>query len=267
VDGKNAFAIVAATRGKSGSQVTLTLQRNAASAARKVVLTRETIRFTAVKLAWQEGNVLVVRVPQFRGGARNAIVREIEKFSETSKREPEGLVLDLRDNQRGVPTEAFGLATLFLPVDTTLGSTRGRARDANFTYKAVEQERAPQLTWPMSGAFKNAPMAVLVNGNTGTAAEALAAALQANGRALVAGFPTSGAGALPAYYGLGDSSVVRVTKVYWYTPKNVALDRSPLIPDVRMPDRLAPGAWTELGPADEALHETVRALLARKAKP
>jgi carboxyl-terminal processing protease len=76
------------------------------------------------------------------------------------------------------------------------------------------------------------PLAVLVNENTASAAEVLAAALQENERAPVIGTRTYGKGSIQLVLELDDGSSLHVTSSRWQTPKGNMLDGHGLQPDL-----------------------------------
>jgi carboxyl-terminal processing protease len=90
------------------------------------------------------------------------------------------LVLDLRTNPGGLLDQAVEVASLFID-DGVVVSTIGRNRDQ----KEVKYARKGM-------AYKNFPLAVLVNSSTASAAEIVAGALQDHHRAIILGQPTFG---------------------------------------------------------------------------
>ena len=96
-------------------------------------------------------------------------------------------------------------------------------------------------------------MVVLVNGNTASAAEIVAGALQDHGRAPLIGERTYGKGSVQLIYDLSDGSSLHVTAAIWLTPNRTRIEGRGLTPDV-----LAPQAD---GPQDAQLDYAVEYLL------
>src|SRR6516225_3322227 len=94
----------------------------------------------------------------------------------------QGILLDLRDNHGGMVDAAVGVASLFLKPNSLV-----------LTVQARSQPEKSYRTYPAPYQFDQ-PLVLLVNNNTASAAEVLAAALQEHDRALVAGQPTFGKG-------------------------------------------------------------------------
>jgi carboxyl-terminal processing protease len=125
----------------------------------------------------------------------------------------QGLVLDLRDNHGGVVDAAIGVAGLFLRPDTLVMTMRGRSAPE----KAEHTPPAPKRF--------DLPMIILVNGNTASAAEVLAAALQEHDRAVIAGEPTYGKGVVQGVMPLSDNTGLALTTAQYFTPSGRSIQR------------------------------------------
>jgi len=124
-----------------------------------------------------------------------------------------GLVLDLRDNHGGVVDAAIGVASLFLRPDTLVMTVRGRS----------SPEKAHR-TSPASKQF-DLPMIILVNGDTASAAEVLAAALQEHDRAVIAGEPTYGKGVVQSVTAFSENTGLALTTAQYFTPSGRSIQR------------------------------------------
>ena len=147
----------------------------------------------------------------------------------------QGLVLDLRDNHGGVVDAAIGVASLFLKPDVLVMTMRGRA----------SPEKAYRAT-ALAKRF-DAPLIVLVNGDTASAAEVLAAALQDHDRAVIAGGPTYGKGVVQSVSPLSEDTGLALTTAQYFTPSGRSLQRP--IPGTSL---ASPGR--ELDPASTSNH-------------
>jgi carboxyl-terminal processing protease len=124
-----------------------------------------------------------------------------------------GLLLDLRDNHGGMVDAAVAVASLFLKPDLLVLTTRGR----------VMPEKAYR-TFPTPKHF-DMPLIVLVNGNTASAAEVLAAALQEHDRGVIAGQPTFGKGLVQSVAELSDKTGLALTTGQYLTPSGRSIQR------------------------------------------
>jgi carboxyl-terminal processing protease len=124
-----------------------------------------------------------------------------------------GLLLDLRDNRGGIVDSAAAVASLFLKQDALVLTTRGRAMPEK-VYRAPQMPRHYDL-----------PIVTLVNGDTASAAEVLAAALQEHDRAVIAGLPTYGKGVIQSVVELGEQTGLALTAGQYFTPSGRSIQR------------------------------------------
>jgi carboxyl-terminal processing protease len=124
-----------------------------------------------------------------------------------------GLLLDLRDNHGGIIDAAVWTASLFLPPEVSVLTVRGRS-SRNQSYKTIS----------MPARFEM-PLIVLVNGNTASAAEIVAAALEEHDRGLIAGETTFGKGVVEKVGSLGEKMGLALTIAQYYTPSGRSIQR------------------------------------------
>ena len=101
-------------------------------------------------------------------------------------------------------------------------------------------------------------MVVLINERTRGEAEAVAAALQDAGRAVIMGVPSFGMGAGYEFVELSDGSAVYLPTVRWYRPSGEKLGNQGIEPDVRVEleaDNSGPAAESQFNRAYEYLDE------------
>jgi carboxyl-terminal processing protease len=144
-------------------------------------------------------------------------------------------VLDLRDNHGGVLDAAISVASLFLRPDTLVMTMRGRS----------SPEKAYRTT--LASKRFDLPMVILVNGDTASAAEVLAAALQEYDRAVIAGELTYGKGVIQSVTALSEGTGLALTTAQYFTPCGRSIQR-PLAGTALA----APGR--ELDPATDSSH-------------
>lgn len=162
-----------------------------------------------------EGRNLYLKIVVFN----NYTLKEIEK---AVREHPDfsGIILDLRGSPGGMLGEAVKIADLFLD-EAIVISSKGRGEDSLTYYTAHDGD--------ISGGR---PMAVLVDGQTASAAEVLAAALQEQGRAQVVGTKTFGKGSIQNLINLPGGGVLSLTNAYFYMPSGQRLHRRGIIPDI-----------------------------------
>jgi carboxyl-terminal processing protease len=124
-----------------------------------------------------------------------------------------GLLLDLRDNHGGIVDSAAGVASLFLKQGDMVLTTRGRGLEEK-VYRVPQMPRHYDL-----------PIITLVNADTASAAEVLAAALQEHDRAVIAGLPTYGKGVVQSVMELSEQTGLALTAGQYFTPSGRSIQR------------------------------------------
>lgn len=164
------------------------------------------------------------------------------------------LVLDLRGNLGGVLRSAVRIANRFLE--------RGLIVSHESREETQRFEADPDLA-----TLRGMPLVVLVDGESASASEVLAAALQEHRVAVVIGQPTYGKGMVQQVKSFGDEMIVKLVSSYYYTPSHRNLERTVegawsvgVIPDVQMAltqaENDALRAWrASYSPPEEALAE------------
>ncbi len=124
-----------------------------------------------------------------------------------------GVLFDLRDNHGGIVDAAVATASLFLKPDDLMLTVRGRA--------------APEKPYRTSAAAAHfdMPLIILVNRNTASAAEILAAGFEEHDRALVVGEPTYGKGVVEGVMGLSEQCGLALTTSQYFTPSGRSIQR------------------------------------------
>jgi len=123
------------------------------------------------------------------------------------------LVLDLRGNRGGLLIQAVRVANTFLQRGQMIVTQKGRFRDSSQSYAAVNE--SPD----------SVPIVVLVNGDTASAAEIVAGALQDHDRALIVGETTFGKGLVQFPFQLDYDSALLLTIAKYFTPSGRLIQR------------------------------------------
>jgi carboxyl-terminal processing protease len=193
-------------RGRVGTRVGLLILRPAEAAPRQLLLRRSDLRFASVSSrVFREGpreRIGYVRVRSFQETTTDELAAHLQRLSVSSPGLL-GIVLDLRDNPGGVLEQAIRVADLFLERGTIV-TLRG---------PRIEPE-AVAARWYRS--ISSAPLIVLVNGGTASAAEIVAGALKSNHRALLVGAPTFGKNSIQSVFPLSGGSALKLTVARFY---------------------------------------------------
>jgi len=217
-------------RGRPGAPLTLTLYRPTDTRTLEVSLVREMIQvptLTDVGLlpAIRTGGEKIgyLRITQFGEKTSGEFDQAIDRLEREGAA---GLVIDLRDNPGGLVDAAVELVSRFVSPGTLVVATEGRkAAAGRFEYLARPATR--KVRWPT---------VVLVNGNTASAAEIVAGALQDLALAVVVGELTFGKGSVqtvqPVDSSVAPSVAVRLTTAHYTTPSRRKIHGVGIQPDI-----------------------------------
>jgi carboxyl-terminal processing protease len=219
--------VVSALRGRAGTRVGLTLEREGHGATLMMTLRRERIRVVSVRSELLPSGHGYVRISNFQTDTARDVRRQLQRMQQRAGAPLPGLVIDLRSNPGGLVNAAVEVADLLVEKGL-LVSIRGRLPDTRLNFDATPGD-----------VLDGAPVAVLVDGGTASAAEILAAALQDLGRARVIGLPTFGKGSVQTLLPLDNGHAIKLTTARYYTPHGRAIENGGLKPDQRL-RRVAP---------------------------
>ncbi len=242
IAGEDAQLATGLIKGPEGTEVKLTVQKAGAGEPRELKLTRERIETPVVdgRIVKVGGEKLAhVVMTSFTPGVHAKLREEIERLEEQGA---EGLILDLRGNGGGLLEEAVLTGSIFVE-DGVIVSTDGRAQEKE-VYDAVGDALDPR------------PTVVLINGDTASAAEILAAAMQENDLATMVGETSFGKGVFQQVIPLDDGGGLDLTVGEYLTSDGTSLAGEGIEPDV--PARDDPAT-----PPDEALERAKKALAGR----
>lgn len=217
VEGENAIEIGMdetknRIRGEEGTQITLTIRRG--DGTFDVTLTRKTVPIQVVTTQLLENTVGYIKLSQFTHDTASMVIEAIENLR---KEGATSLVFDLRFNPGGYKNELVELLDYLLPEGPLFRSVSYSGKEE------VEYSDASCL---------DLPMAVLVNGDSYSAAEFFAAALQEYDRATVVGTQTCGKANYQQTFVLSDGSAIAVSTGHYQTPNGVTLEGIGVTPDV-----------------------------------
>lgn len=191
-------------KGAPGTTFRLTVERLIGGERETLTLSRERIAIPGVPYAgWASEGIGYIQHSDFTEGCYDDMRAEIERLRKEGTLE--GLILDYRGNGGGILQEAVKILSMFVPKGTEVVTTKGRTEGK--TFRTASEPILPDL-----------PLAVLVNGNTASAAEIVAGALQDLDRAVVIGQKSFGKGLVQSTRPLGYNSYLKLTTAKYYIP-------------------------------------------------
>ncbi len=225
ITSENVAAAVNLLRGKIGTSVTLGILHEGASVPVDIKLMREMIKVASVRARWAEPGYAYLRIAQFQEDTGNEVKRKLAKLRENTDRSAlRGVVLDLRSNPGGLLTSAVEISDDFLDSGVIV-TTKGRLKQSDLSFNATRGDLAD-----------GAPMVVLVDNGTASAAEIVAGALKDNHRALIMGRRTFGKGSVQTVLPLDETHAVKLTTARYYTPNGISIQAAGIRPDIELGD-------------------------------
>jgi carboxyl-terminal processing protease len=208
-------------RGKPGTKVVLTVQRDGEKAPLELTLVREIISIQSVKARWLEPGFAYLRISAFQGDTGLEFRKQWKKLQDAAPGiKLQGLVLDLRSNPGGLITAAVDVADEFL-ADVLIVSVKGRNALSNAAYygKAGQQ-------------FTGVPVVVLIDAGSASASEILAGALQDHKRATLMGSRSFGKGSVQNVIYLDNGDAFKLTTARYYTPDGRSIQAQGIVPEI-----------------------------------
>lgn len=210
--------VVNALARSDGDQVVITWMRPSTLDAEKgseFTTTLETHAYEEVNVtASLDEGVGYIKLSQITQNAADLVRTAV---TDLTAQGASSFVLDVRDDPGGYLTQAVDIASLFVPSGIIV---------------QVQTESGTSSKTASGETITAAPLVVLVNGYTTSAAEVLAAALQDNQRASVVGMPTRGKGSVQVTRELTFGGGVRYTAAYYLTPLGHDINGVGVIPDI-----------------------------------
>ena len=192
-------------KGQPGTEVKFKVVKGRTKDTVDIVVVRERIHVSDIVYAGiYRDDIGYIQLSGFTAKMAGEFKEQVLKLKEAGAKK---LVIDLRDNGGGVMDEAINLVSLFVPKGTLVVSSKGRLEDMNREYRTTD---APVDT--------EMPLLVMVNGNSASASEITAGALQDLGRARIAGTRSFGKGLIQSIRPLPYNRQIKVTTGKYYTP-------------------------------------------------
>jgi len=200
-------------RGEEGTFVTITVKRG--DQTLELSLERRYIQTPVATGTLLENGIGYVRIENFDSRCYTETVAAIESLLTQGAK---ALVFDVRNNPGGYKHELVKVLDYLLPEGAVL------FRSEDYAGEREEDHSDAQCL--------DIPMAVLMNGNSYSAAEFFAAALSEYDKAVLVGLPTTGKGRFQTTFELSDGSAVNLSIGRYTTPMGVDLAGVGLTPDI-----------------------------------
>jgi carboxyl-terminal processing protease len=224
-------------RGAEGTTVKMGIMRDGSAEPLLFTLKRSRVELHSVRAELLEPGYGYARISQFSETTGDDLLASLKDMHKRNGGPLKGLVLDLRDNPGGVLEAAVSVADAFLESGVIV-TAKGRTPDSKFEMDATPGD-----------ALNGAPIIVLVNGGSASAAEIVAGALKDNHRAKLMGRTTFGKGSVQTIVPLADDRAIKLTTSLYYTPSGESINHRGIAPDIELPRDLNPPASAPQGTA------------------
>lgn len=228
-------------RGKPDTPIILTILRKNEAKPLLVTLVRAIIKNKSVKYKLTEPGFAYARVTQFQEHTGEDLAKAINAMHAENKGPFKGFVLDLRNDPGGLLNGAVGVSAAFLPKDTLVVYTEGRAPDSkmNLTVNPENYARggaANDYMRDIPADLKTVPMVVLINAGSASASEIVAGALQDHKRATLIGVRSFGKGSVQTIMPMNNGAAIKLTTARYFTPKGRSIQAKGIEPDYYVED-------------------------------
>lgn len=230
-------AAVSKIRGKKGTSVTLTIERDGRETDYKIM--RDTITVDSVEVKLDEkkqdcgticGTVAYLKLNQF---GENTVDEWETKVTDIKRawdaRQIKGMILDLRDNPGGYLESSVYLAGEFLPKGSLVVRQESKVL-GNKDYNIMR-----------TGRLLDIPLAVIVNKGSASAAEILSGAIRDHKRGILVGEKTFGKGSVQEALDLASGAGLHVTVAKWILPGGTWINHIGIDPDITVTMKIPDG--------------------------
>lgn len=222
LDGLSSSEAVLKIRGKKGTKVKLSISRAGEEEPIALSIKRDTIPIETVYSEMLEDGIAKVQVTSF---SEHTVEELNTALKDMTKKDMEGLILDLRGNPGGLLDQAIDMANLFIPN----GEVILQVEDRNGKKDVYKSEN--------NGEMK-IPVVVLIDDGSASASEIVAAAVSESADIQLIGTKSFGKGTVQTAQDFDDGSNFKYTAAKWLTPEGNWIHKKGIKPDiqVKLPD-------------------------------
>ena len=209
--------VVLRIRGEIDTEVTLRIRR-AGEEDRDYVVRRATIQVHTVagEMLPDTDGIGYIRIASFSEHTADEFK---DAYHALEKDGVKGMIIDLRENPGGLVTSCVAIANMVVPKGPVV---------------SVVQKDGTREEYESDLSEGKYPLVVLIDGNSASASEILAGALQDTGAATIVGQTSYGKGSVQVILPLYDDDALKLTIAKYYTPSGRSIDGTGIEPDVRV---------------------------------
>lgn len=213
--------VVSKVRGKKGTSVELTIQREGETKNISIKRGKIPVKTVTGELDKKDAQIGSIKITSFGKKTYQELKETITNLRDKGAK---SFVIDVRQNPGGLLDQAEGMASMFLKNGETIvqfEDKKGR------TMKEVASKE-------LDGGFKvKEPVAVIIDGNSASASEIFAAALHESANVPLIGTKTFGKGTVQTVKDLNDQTEIKLTVLKWLTPKGEWINEKGIEPTIK----------------------------------
>ena len=196
--------------GKASDTIEITVERDGQEMKLQILRSDISVQTVSTK---ELDEIYYIRMTSFTDSTEKDFKAAMQNINTTDYK---GLIIDLRDNPGGYLNVVVNIADYILPEGTIVYTSdkKGKTQYYNSDSSAVD-----------------IPIVVLINENSASASEILAAALHDNNKATLVGMKTYGKGSVQEMIKFPDDSAIKLTTAHYYTPSGICIDGIGINPD------------------------------------
>lgn len=199
-------------KGQPGTRVSLTIERQGEESFVKQ-LVREEVKIPSVPYSGMLSDEIgYIKLTSFTETAGKEVKDHFNKLKSTNQMSK--LIFDLRGNGGGLLREAVNIVNLFVNKGEEIVSTRGRIKDWDKTYKAINAPLDLEI-----------PVIILLDGQSASASEIVGGAMQDLDRGIIVGQRSFGKGLVQQTRNLDYNSKLKLTVAKYYIPSGRCIQR------------------------------------------
>ena len=217
VTGMDIDKVVSMMKGPEGTIVKVTVVRDGVADPVELVITRGKIEIETIEYEMLDNNIGYIAISGFDEPTPKQFK---EAIAALEKQGMKGLIFDLRNNGGGLLDAVVDMLDYILPKGMLVYTEDKYGYREE--YKSTDKEKL------------ELPMAVMINGNSASAAEIFAAAMQDYEAATLVGTTSFGKGIVQSILPLTDGTAVKITISRYFTPNGVCIHGEGVSPDVEV---------------------------------
>lgn len=217
VTGEDLSEVVSKIKGKEGTKVNITIYRDGVADPMDFTLERKKINIPTIEYEMLEDDIGYILIYEFDNITISQFSNALKALEKMGMK---GLIVDVRDNPGGLLDSVVKILDRLLP--------RGLIVYTEDKYKNRTEENAKN-----PDKFDQ-PIVVLINGNSASASEIFAGALQDYEKATIVGTTTFGKGIVQRILPLSDGTALKLTVSKYFTPKGRNIHGTGIEPDIEV---------------------------------